>query len=168
MVGFGYKMGWLNLRGIAIEDVLRFFGIKEYKSISLDSGIEEVYSNLNKIIKIKDLIKHLSNICKEVQAFGTYRIIEYNHWIKAVNGKIERAFACIGESGEILIDEGEMTNIEKKYEWDKIYDMRWFPNGKNVIEVANAWSYNPLYIKDYIDNNKKRSILIINSREALK
>jgi hypothetical protein len=49
-----------------------------------------------------------------VQYFGNHRVVGYVAWAKAVNGALIRAFGYSGESGETLIEYGDITREEEE------------------------------------------------------
>ena len=104
--------------------------------------------------RLKDYIAELSSSFGEVQAFATHRVSEYHHWVLAKNGKIERCFAYSGTSGEVLNNEGELTDVEKQFPWDKLKTFKWFPDEEDVMTLAGKWSVNPQTIENADVNGK--------------
>jgi hypothetical protein len=108
---------------------------------------------------IEQLITRLSKEFGEAQAFATYRVIEYHHWMRAKSGDLERSFAYLGESGQVLRDEGEPTSAELDIGWQRwpeddefpyepgdsstSEEARWRPNEEDVMTIAGHWSINP-------------------------
>jgi hypothetical protein len=186
MNSFGYKMGWFAIRNADKERILSALGLTIIKEIGWDEGIDTIYSEYEDIVfvtpavndwtfvvgrwtvsigeedgvhDVEKFITNLSTQFEEVQAFATHRVVEYHHWMLAKNGSLVRSFAYVGESGEVLNNEGELTQIEKSYDWDHLdgsewlsdeeTDMEeldediWFPDEETVMEVAGSWSINP-------------------------
>jgi hypothetical protein len=61
----------------------------------------------------KDIVT-LSATFGEAQGFASHRVIEYHHWMLARNGRLVRCFAYIGETGELLANNGSLTDAEHK------------------------------------------------------
>ena len=55
----------------------------------------------------------LSSKLGEVHYFGTHRVVDYHAWASAEGGDVRRAFAFLGERGEILFQVGEPTDDER-------------------------------------------------------
>lgn len=62
---------------------------------------------------LKDILTSLSREFGEAQYFGTYRVVGYDGWMKAANGRLERAYAVV-DGGNTIV-EGEPTPVEKGY-----------------------------------------------------
>ena len=167
---FGYKMSWLAVKSTTPEEIIQKLSFPEVKKIEWDEGIDKIYEDhgnpnvifitpqirgwvfvvslylfdLNsrdgKLEKLKERMVELSKLFGEVQAFATHRVSEYHHWVLARNGKIERCFAY-GDG--IRYNEGELTEAEKKFPWDKLKTFQWFPDEDDVMTIAGKWSINP-------------------------
>jgi hypothetical protein len=105
---------------------------------------------------IQQIVSQVSAEFGEAQAFATYRVMEYHHWMLARDGRLLRSFAYLGESGEVLADSGEPTPVELSFRWypfsqddngegDEEQDTEedLFPDEEAVMKVAGAWSINP-------------------------
>lgn len=186
MYSFGYKMGWFAIRNASRDKILSALGLTIIEEIGWDEGIDTIHSEYDEIVfvtppvndwtfvvgqwtadpgekdsvhDIEKLITNLSMQFEEVQAFATYHVVEYHHWMLAKNGLLVRSFAYLGESGEVLTNKGELTQIEKSYDWDQLDESEWlpdeetgmeeldedvwFPNEETVMEIAGSWSINP-------------------------
>jgi hypothetical protein len=53
----------------------------------------------------------------------------------------------LGERGEVLTNEGELTRAEQSFNWDQLEECLWTPDEETVMEVAGAWSINPANIE---------------------
>jgi len=179
---FGYKMSWLAIKNTNPEDIIQKLQMPDVQTIDWDKGIEKVYEyhgrpnnsifltpNVNgwvfivgmyvcdfnkpdgKLDWLKDRMVELSNIFGEVQAFATHRVSEYHHWILARNGKIERCFAY-GDGTRC--NEGELTEAERQFPWDKLKTFQWFPDEEDVMTIAGLWSVNPQTIVETDVNGK--------------
>jgi len=101
---------------------------------------------------IEQLITRLSMEFGEAQAFAIYRVIEYHHWMWAKSGCLERSFSYLGESGQVLRDEGEPTSAELDIGWHRLPEVDempdeqgesstsgeafWRPNEEDVMTIA--------------------------------
>ena len=107
------------------------------------------------------LIEKLSLSLGEVYYFATHRVFEYHVWAKAREGKIIRAFAYLGSTGEQLINQGEPTPEEIelgfKSPWEpgtenqpsmQDYENLWFPDEDFVTRLAGKWSIDPTKLEE--------------------
>jgi len=97
---------------------------------------------------IKNLLNYLSETFEEAQAFGTHRTVKLSQWMLSRNGSSLRTFVYLGKTGEILIDEGELTDIEKHFKFSAIKESQWIPDEETVLSVASAWSLNPVNLEE--------------------
>lgn len=181
---FGYKMAWLAIKNANTQAILQTLRLPNPQVIGWDEGIEKIYENhgnidaifvtpqingwsfvvgwyffdLNfrdgDIKKLKNYTAELSKVFEEVQAFATYRVSEYHHWILARGGKIVRCFAFSGDSGKILCNDGELTDAEKQLPWGKLESFQWLPDEQGVMIIAEKWSINPTKISNTNLNDK--------------
>ncbi|HEX5323713.1 MAG TPA: hypothetical protein VFW40_08000, partial [Capsulimonadaceae bacterium] len=134
--GFGYKIAWLALKTVDSQEVARALGHKNYDEpvpCSWDDGLEAAYAGEGLfisppvdgwILAAGDLsptpeeegflgsLEDLSRQFGEAQYFINLRIAEYFGWSKARNGALVRAYAWLGERGEIVLDRGQMDDAE--------------------------------------------------------
>jgi hypothetical protein len=102
----------------------------------------------------EQIIARASQEFGEVQAFATYRVIDYHHWMLAQNGDPIRSFALSG--GQVLTDSGEPTPVELSFGWyplqvdeedegdeEESDEGGDGPNEEDVMKVAGEWSINP-------------------------
>ena len=195
-VNFGYKTVWLAVKTDNKKRISEILKLKNTKECNWKVGIAESYNNsiyitpqikdwtlicgmslLNSsndkenIIYIKKTIETLSAEFGEAQFFGSHRVVEYQSWMKAINGKIVRAYCYLGESGENLIVEGEPTDFEKKYKLvntlskeaqDEKYFERedlFYPDEEFVMNVAENWSINPQTLEKRKDIKNELGII---------
>ena len=93
-------------------------------------------------------IAELSKRFPEVQAFATHRVVEYHHWIKARDGRIERSFAYLGERGEIQRNIGPVTDGESILSFWREPEDAWSPDEHDVMTVASRWSFAPIELSE--------------------
>lgn len=195
-VNFGYKTVWLALKTGNKKRVAELLKLQNTKECNWEVGISESYNSsiyitpqindwtlvcgmalLNgkndkeNIIFIRETIEALSSEFGEAQFFGSHRVVEYQSWMKAKNGKLIRAYCFLGESGENLIVEGEPTDFEKKYNLintlsQEAQDDRYFeseslfyPDEAFVMKVAEHWSINPQTLEGRKDIKSELGII---------
>jgi hypothetical protein len=88
--------------------------------------------------------------------FGTHRVVEFQGWVKVAGGKVERAYAYLGERGETLYESGKKTPEElalgfaffderspeaKSAGYYERSDLR-FPGEEDVIKISATWTIN--------------------------
>ncbi|MDX1958243.1 MAG: hypothetical protein SFU98_06700 [Leptospiraceae bacterium] len=165
-VGFGYKCQWIVVKSNDFYKLLSILNFDENYSSNWKSGIESAYSGnyfvsppingwifiVNSIMPFIDtrekdnpinLVKILSKEFGESYYFGTHRIVDYHSWIKAKNGNIIRAYAYLGETGNILIDQGELTKeeINNNMYFSKLTGVNAeYPNEEDVLKISSDWS----------------------------
>lgn len=163
-------MGWIAVKRATSADVASFLKIKNLRSASWVEGVEAAYNSGDDAVfvtpqirgwilvvgrwaigagdrrsvdAIGQLLGQLSSKFGEAQGFATHRIIEYHHWILAINGHIQRSFAYIGESGQVLLDSGFVTDSEKTLKFFSKPPEEWTPTEEDVMTVASGWSIAP-------------------------
>ncbi len=171
---FGYKIAWLAIKNSSAEKIIEVLNIQQTQKIYWPAGIKHILFNTNPDSKeifissqiqgwnllvgwyffnldkkdddtkwIRDYTVDLSKSFDEVQAFGTHRVSEYHHWMKAVHGKCIRSLAFYVD---ILRNEGDLTDVEKSFPWEKVSDFTCGLDEEFVIKVAESWSINPTKI----------------------
>ena len=195
-VNFGYKTVWLAVKTGNKKRISEILKLKNTKECNWKVGIAESYNNsiyitpqikdwtlicgmslLNSkndkenIIYIKKTVEELSAEFGEAQFFGSHRVVEYQSWMKAIKGKIIRAYCYLGESGENLIVEGEPTDFEKKYKLintlskeaqdDKYFerDDLFYPDEEFVMKIAENWSINPQTLEQMKDIKNELGVI---------
>jgi hypothetical protein len=194
-VSFGYKTVWFAIKTDNKKRISEILKLKNSKECNWKVGIAESYYNsiyitpqikewtlvcgmdlLNgndkeNLIFAKKTIKALSEEFGEAQFFGSHRVVEYQSWMKAINGKIIRAYCYLGESAENLIVEGEPTDFEKQYKLintlskeaqdDKYFEREdlFYPDEEFVMKVAENWSINPTKLEERKDIKNELGII---------
>lgn len=157
-LAFGYKMGWLAIRGtppLDLPKLLELLKLDQQRQVSLSEGIETVYSDRGEksvfvfttsdkwIIVISPqfltdphtVAKFIQSLPFEVHAFGTHRVSESHYWMYGANGRITRAYGYSGAIGEVTINEGKPTPIEEQLIGD-----REMIDEEDVMQIAGAWT----------------------------
>jgi hypothetical protein len=162
---FGCKMGWLAIKAADPDRVASSLGLKGGKPASWTQGIAAVYGEESMFVTppvrgwvcaaswalmgdpsvaaISQRIVKLSGDFGEAQAFATYRVIEYHHWMLARRGQLIRSFAYLRESDQLLANVGALTPAERKLRFFNLPQDRWSPDESDVMMVARDWSLDP-------------------------
>jgi hypothetical protein len=178
-ISFGYKCMWIAVKTDDKLKLADIIGLKNPKKCNWKSGIDNAYvgsvfispvvdnwtfavglglpsgDSKESIDEVKILLKRLSGEFGEAHFFCTHRVVEYHCWIKSTNGKIDRVYSYLGESGENIEISGNPTEIERTYNlidtfseeakqddyWDR-EDLT-FPDEEIVMEIANNWGVGP-------------------------
>ncbi|QDT43744.1 hypothetical protein Pan241w_38480 [Gimesia alba] len=184
-IGFGYKMSWLAIKSTNANAVLEAIDIENLQPANWETGNVAAYHGhafvsppVNGWVLVASnhlpglgsetepdhltqLLSSLSLKFGEVQYFSTHRVVGYHAWGRFANGTETRAFAYLGERGEILADRGESdSEAELGYKYfdpdspDADSDSYWeredlcYPDEEHVMEVAGQWSVNPTTLED--------------------
>lgn len=180
---FGYKCMWYAIKTENVQRIAEILQLKSLEPCNWSVGVRKAYQDSvfitpaigdwtlvagrgllfadtpAEIMDVKNLLARLSNEFGEAQFFCTHRIVEYHLWMKAIKGKVTRAYGYLGESDENVIVEGEPTDIEKGYDLintfsaeakDKNYLTRediFVPDEQTVMEIAGNWSVDPFRLE---------------------
>lgn len=180
---FGYKMSWLAIRTESPKQVVDLLPIDSRQRANWRSGIASAYNGRTFVSPPVDgwvfvvshrlpqlgsdvdpnawsrLMQSLAACFDDVQYFGTHRVVEFHAWARFLNGKEQRAYAYLGERGEMLVNRGEQTAGEREpgYEFsdeslseldESELENVSIPDEDDVMEVAGKWSINPLTLDD--------------------
>ncbi|MFG1890991.1 hypothetical protein ACGFIR_24380 [Micromonospora sp. NPDC049051] len=173
-VGFGYKIEWLAVRFRSAESVAASLGLGPLSPATWQDAVAAAYAGawlltppvegwtLAASIEVRapddsrfgPWLARLSASLGEVQYFGTHRVVEYHGWGRANGGVVDRAYAYLGERGEVLFHAGEPTPEEQALgvgfvpdddwwdSWDEDDDDPW-PDEETVLTLAGRWSLDP-------------------------
>ncbi len=170
--GFGFKNMWFAVKSTDSLNVAHALGISAPREVSWNEGIEAAYGKNSVFITPPidgwvlavgwglmstdatietELIERLSSTFDEAQYFATHRGSEAHCWIKAVAGKIVRAYSYA--DGESTLVEGEPTEVERNSNLfnsfspeaakDGYWEQATHPDEDFVMRVATTWSINP-------------------------
>lgn len=165
-VQFGYKTQWLAIRTTDTGAVLHALRLQNIRAANWTTGLQGAYDDYCFVSpplegwtlvvdgRMPDLsakgapgplsvIAELSARFGEACYFGTHRVVEYQAWGKAVDGRLVRAYAYVGESGEVVVDRGELTAEERAHNLiftglDAAEPN--LPDEEDVLRIAALWS----------------------------
>jgi hypothetical protein len=171
-VPFGYKTSWLAGETDDTEGVVKALGLRHAEQACWSKGlykgtfvapsilgwtlVEGVRPEAGAPLFVA-FLEDLSRRFGEVQYFGTHRVVDYHAWAKAVDGRLLRSYAWLGERGQVLQDVGQRTPEEEELgfrfvdrttvegDWEGVE----FPREEDVMRIAGRWSLNPLEIDAY-------------------
>lgn len=166
---FGYKTGWYAIQCDSVEKVIQSLGLNCISECNWQSGISAVY-NRNHILQNNIFVSpcldgfvlvigithepdratllNLGKLFEAFQYFATHRVSEYHQWVKIIKGRLIRAYCYVGERGEVLWDEGDITPEEIDLGFDSFvnaanqdgdWDSLSFPDEESVLQIAAAW-----------------------------
>lgn len=177
---FGYKMCWFAIPTRDSAKVITAFALKDTMRANWASGVQAVYDDTTRVFvtppvdgwtlvlglgfpsfdsaertrEFLGLIDKISTSFPEFYYFGTHRVVEFQSWVKVEGGKIQRAYAYLGERGETLYESGKKTDEEmalgfaffderspeaESEEYFERTDLR-FPDEEDVMNIAAAWT----------------------------
>ncbi|MGN9807295.1 hypothetical protein [Micromonospora sp. L32] len=172
-IGFGYKLQWLAVRGQHADAVAGALNLNALTAATWLDAVAAAYDGhwlLTPSLdgwtlaasrevpapedeRFVDWLAGLSRLLGEVQYFGTHRVVGYQCWGRARSGVVERAFAYLGERGEVLFDVGEATAEEREVRAETAddEDEPWSdedgswprPDEETVMALAARWSVDP-------------------------
>ncbi len=184
---FGYKCNWLAVYTQDTQKLADRILLQEVHPCNWKNGVEYAYQgrvfvsppvdgwsfvvskhqlpfaeNAESVDLLKTMLIDLSREFSRACYFGTYRVVGYDCWMKAADGKIERAYSLV--DGDNIIVEGDPTPVEEKYnlintlseeaENDPGYFDRegliW-PDEGLTMEVAGGWTIDPQTLDDRKD-----------------
>jgi hypothetical protein len=177
---FGYKMAWFAIPTEDSAKVIRALGLKDPIRANWESGVGAVYSDISQVFvtppvegwtlvlglglpsfdtpeRNQEFLTFIDRIAASYRAFyyfGTHRVVDFHGWVKVAGGKIERAYAYLGERGETLYESGRKTPDEialgfaffderspeaASQGYYERKDLR-FPNEQDVMKISAAWA----------------------------
>jgi hypothetical protein len=171
MVGFGYKQAWLAVRDGDHAAVVAALGLRDLGQVSWRDGIDLAYLTDDRLVltpplpgardarwllvagrwllrdeSTVDVVALSARLGTEVQFFATYRVAELHRWERAVDAVLVRAFAYVGETGEVTDWRGDPDDTERGLGLPPTLDGEpdILVSEEDVMRVAAAWSVNPV------------------------
>lgn len=179
---FGYKMAWFAIPTPDSTKVIDAFGFKDVTRANWASGVQAVYGDLTQVYitppvegwtlvlglglpsfdndeRTREFLAFIEKVAAsfpEFYYFGTHRVVDFHGWVKAADGKIQRAYAYLGERGETLYESGKKTPEEIALGFaffderspeaasESYYDRKdlRFPGEEDVMKLSAAWTIN--------------------------
>ncbi|WP_433268386.1 hypothetical protein ACQPWR_09160 [Micromonospora vinacea] len=181
-LGFGYKLQWLAVRDRDADAVAAALNLSRPTPANWRDAVTAAYDDHGQwlltppidrwtLAASRDVpapeddrfaawLAALSRLLGEVQYFGTHRVVEYHGWGRARGGVVERAFAYLGERGEVLFDVGDRTMEEQALgvgaafdedePWDDDDETSPWPDEETVLTLAGQWSLDPRTLESAI------------------
>jgi hypothetical protein len=166
---FGYKCAWFAVRSHDNKIVANALGVQNARIVTWHEGVAAAYSDSDRDVFLTPPIRgwvlvagrHLAsestvsgkprwmNIMirlaerfPDVQFYATHRVVEYHLWVQAKDSRIIRHYEFIGDQGETVANEGELTTDER--DLGLIFDADRSPVESDVMMLAGKWSVNPV------------------------
>ena len=174
MVGFGPKQAWLAVREGDATKVLDALALRDLGTVSWRDAVDVAYLTDDRLLitpllagaggarwllvagrwllrpqVVVDVVELSWMLGTEVQFFSTYRVGEVHRWERAVDGELVRAFAYVGETGEVERWIGEPDAAERALGLPAGVESETGETGEvlvsehDVLRLAGAWSVNP-------------------------
>jgi hypothetical protein len=179
MVGFGYKMVWVAVRAGEAEAIFDALGLSQPRTVDWPEGVRAVYQDhgavaltpalpgadgttwtlaIGQSLSTVDLCELSRRLDREVQRFGTHRVVEWHRWERVVSGTLVRVFEYVGDGGHVTVWEGEPDEVERAVGlppvWPIVEGATIEPgaaveppdgrvNEMDLMRVAGGWSVDP-------------------------
>jgi hypothetical protein len=167
---FGYKTAWIAVPSQEGRTVAEWLGVESIEHCSWSSGIEKAYYLRGVFItppilgwtmavgalpeagqdRFLPFMEWVSKKFHQAFYFGTHRIVEYQAWAIAEDGRIRRAFAWLGERGEFLLNIGDRTPEEVDLNTGLV-DFECAPDEETVLELASRWVLDPRELEEHTE-----------------
>lgn len=182
-IAFGYKTSWLAIRSGDPATVAAALRLARVQPVTWPGGLSQAYRSDTAVFvsppvdgwvlavgafgvghgRDEDLAE-LSRRFGEVQLFSTHRVVEYHEWQRWIDGRSIRRYAYVGESHEVLFDDGEPGDVDAgvpsphdldddDLDWERI------PDEQTVIDIAAAWSVDPTTLEGRGDVDRTGGVL---------
>ncbi len=167
--------GWICVKGATPQEVIKALGLKNSYEANWESGLKAAGSGIMEKVFVTPLIggyvlaigyipfgvkssvkEELSVLDKiadnfeEMSCFATQSTVDIHVWAKYVGGKLKRGYGWLGESGEVYLNEGNLTPEEFKLGYNKLItdpECDWetveFPDMEHVFTMAKEWGIAP-------------------------
>lgn len=181
-ISFGMKISWFAIKADSPEIVMDRLGCTKRKVSNWKNAFDNMFKtgqvfvtpsfdgwvlvlNYDNPANYNDMdcLKRIAARFEEMQYYVSSRISDLYCWVKFCDGRLVRGYYYLGERGEALWNEGELTAQEQELgltmlpksdigeDWDdEAWDNITFPDEDSVLGIAAAWSTDPL-LKKYKD-----------------
>ncbi|MCL2526983.1 MAG: hypothetical protein FWE42_01095 [Defluviitaleaceae bacterium] len=162
---FGYKMTWYAIKDESPHAAIEKLSLKVVHESNWRNGIGYAYRSPGNIFvspliegyvlilglfEYDDVKKH-ALLFNDLYYFGTHCVSEYQAWAKFSQGQVIRGYCYMGECGEVLWNEGNITAEEEALGFGRFpsntdetladdFDYENFPDEEDVLAIAKAWS----------------------------
>src|SRR5581483_9955152 len=169
-ISFGYKSAWIAVPSQDRRAFAESLNLKGIERCSWSDGLLKAY-NLEGVFvtppvlgwtmavgahpeagqdSFLGLLELVSRRFRQAFYFGTHRIVEYQAWAIAKEGKIHRAFAWLGETGEFLLNISERTPEEIDLDTG-LEDPESAPDEETVLDLASRWVLDPRTLEQHTE-----------------
>ena len=167
--------GWLCIKGGTPREVIKTIGLKNSYEANWESGLKAASDGFMEKVFVSPLVggyvlvigyipfgvknsvkEELAVLDKiadkfdEMSCFATQSTVDIHVWAKYVGGKLKRGYGWLGESGQVYLNEGNLTPEEFKLGYNKLItdpDCDWetveFPDMEHVFTMAKEWGIAP-------------------------
>jgi hypothetical protein len=170
-VSFGYKCAWYAIHTNDADAVISALGLAGAVETTWRQGVEAAYSGKVFVTpplghwilaagtalfykgvrpepSVVPILTKLSEAFGEAQYFATHRVVEAHCWALARAGKLVRAYAYVGDQGQVTWNDGEPTEAERAL-GEGALELPG-PNEGDLMKVAGAWSVDPSELESNI------------------
>jgi hypothetical protein len=177
---FGYKTGWLAVRGARPEDVLAALSLADVQQASWDAGLTAAHGRERDpdlvfvtrpvdgwvfAVGLAVLFTDFGSLAAQVsarlgveaQGFATHRVSETHGWARAIDGRTVREYEA-GDGSIHIHSSGEPTEVERSLGLpQRDADVGWDSDNprlvgeEDVMAVAGAWSLDPTRLSWHLD-----------------
>ncbi len=167
--------GWLCIKSATPQEVIKVLGLTNDCEANWESGLkaannafmEKVFVSplingyvlvigyipfgvKNSVKEELDTLKKFADKFDEMSCFATQSTVDIHVWAKYTGGKLKRGYGWLGESGEVYLNEGNLTPEEFKLGYNKLitdpecdWDKVIIPDMEHVFAMAKEWGIAP-------------------------
>ena len=167
--------GWLCIKGATPQEVIKVLGLKNSYEANWESGLNAASEGLMEKVFVSPLVggyvlvigyipfgvkssvkEELAVLDKaadkfdEMTCFTTQSTVDIHVWAKYAGGKLKRGYGWLAESGEVYLNEGNLTPEEFKLGYNKLitdpesgWDKVIIPDTEHVFTMAKEWGIAP-------------------------
>ena len=167
--------GWVCVKGATPQEVIKALGLTNDFEANWESGIKAVTEGFMEKVFVTPLIggyvlalgyipfgvknsvkeelavlDKIADKFEEMTCFSTQSTVDIHVWAKYVGGKLKRGYGWLGESGEVYLNEGNLTPEEFKLGYNKLitdpecdWDKVIIPDTEHVFTMAKEWGIAP-------------------------